>query len=57
MVILETNMFITKIVFKINILIGFENIECRGKEKCHRGCTNLRSAFISVNIGLKFEVF
>ena len=33
MVILENNIFITKIVFRINILIGFENIECRGKEK------------------------
>ena len=33
MVILETNIFITKIVFRINILIGFENITCRGKDK------------------------
>ena len=33
MVVFETNIFITKIVFRINVLIGFENIECRGKEK------------------------
>ena len=33
MVILETNIFITKLVFRINIVIGFENIEGRGKEK------------------------
>ena len=33
MVILETNIVITKIVFKIHILIGFEKVECKGKEK------------------------
>ena len=33
MVILETNIFITKIVFRIHILIGFEKVECKGKEK------------------------
>ena len=33
MVILETNIFITKIIFRIHVLIGFEKIECKGKEK------------------------
>ena len=33
MVILETNIFITKIVFRIHILVGFEKDECKGKKK------------------------
>ena len=33
MVILETNIFITKIVFRIHILIGFEKVELKGEEK------------------------
>ena len=33
MVILETNIFITKIVFRMHILIGFEKVESKGMEK------------------------
>ena len=48
MVILETNIFITKIVFRINVLIGFENIECRGKEKMPpRLCKSEVSLYLS----------
>ena len=48
MVILETNIFITKIVFRINILIGFENITCRGKEKMpSRLCKSEVSLYLS----------
>ena len=57
MAILETIILITKMVLRINISIGFENITCRGKEKCFRGCENPRLAFISMNIGLKFSIF
>ena len=48
MVILETNIFITKIVFRINILIGFDNITCRGKEKnALRLCKSEVSLYLS----------
>ena len=48
MVILVTNIFITKIVLKINILIGFENITCRGKEKMPpRLCKSEVSLYLS----------
>ena len=48
MVIIETNTVITKIVFRIKILIGFENIECRGKEKMPpRLCKSEVSLYLS----------
>ena len=48
MVILETNIFIAKIVFRIYILIGFENIPSRGKEKMPpRLCKSEVSLYLS----------
>ena len=48
MVILETNTFITKIVFRIHILIGFEKVEYKGKEKMPpRLCKSEVSLYLS----------
>ena len=57
MVILETNIFITKIVFRIHILIGFEKVECKGKEKMPpRLCKSEVSLYLS-KYWFKFEFF